>query len=116
MKSLMITVFSLLLTNAVYANQGNILTFSKVETCDSGICGAVECQVSMTDTRGIERVKTYLESAKHQPRICELLRADEIITVKYLEGSKLCIQDDDNSDFILNYMELEDCEFYRYGR
>ena len=98
------------------ASQGSKIKYEKVEICDSGYCDMTECQMSMIDTRNIKRVKSYAESAKHQPRICELLKAGEQITMKYLEGSKLCIQDDANSDFELNYVEIEDCEFYRYGR
>ena len=70
----------------------------------------------MIDSRGIKRIKAYAEFDKHQPRICEVIRADETVAVKYLERSKLCIQDDESSNYVLNYVELEDCEFYRYGR
>lgn len=98
------------------ASQGSKIKYEKVEICDSGYCDMTECQITMTDTRNIKRVKTYAELAKHQPRICELLKAGEQITMKYKGKSVLCIQDAANSDFELNYVEIEDCEFYRYGR
>ena len=116
MKSILMSIITLVIANSAAANQGNKITYSKIEICDSGYCDATECQISMIDSRGIKRIKSYAEFDKHQPRICEVIRAEETIVVKYLERSKLCIQDDASSDFTLNYVELEYCEFYRYGR
>lgn len=116
MKSLLISLITLVIANSATANQGSKITYSKIEICDSGYCDATECHVSMTDTRGIKRIKSYTDFDRHQPRICEVIRAEETVVVKYLERSKLCIQDDESSNYVLNYVELEDCEFYRYGR
>ena len=116
MKSLFTAFISLIIAGSAFAVPSEKIEYTKVELCDSGYCDLTQCQMTLIDGKGVRKTKTYNEMDKHQPRICELLYVDDTITVKYLGRSKLCIQDLENSSFDLNYIELEDCEYYRYGR